>query len=63
LYEIDGSVASPTPNSIVLGDPSATITVGWPSFDIRTKQIIVGTEDARVYGVSIPLKSPSQSSP
>jgi ELWxxDGT repeat protein/uncharacterized repeat protein (TIGR03803 family) len=51
LDAASGSVAG----AVALGDPAVAKTVGAPSFDVVTGQVIVGTDGGAVYSVTAPF--------
>jgi len=51
LDAASGSVAG----GVALGDPAVAKTVGAPSFDVVTGQVIVGTDEGAVYSVTAPF--------
>jgi len=52
LYQLEISVA-PVITSVLLGD--GTATVGSPAMDAAAEIAYVGTEDGRLYSVTLPL--------
>jgi hypothetical protein len=55
LYEIDVTVAAPSPKWIELGDSAVPKTVGAPGYDVQSGRLIVGTDEGRIYSVEVPL--------
>jgi uncharacterized repeat protein (TIGR01451 family) len=55
LYQYDSSVLAPEPFPIQLGDPVIPKTIGSPGFDVKIGQIIVGSDEGRIYTISVPL--------
>ena len=55
VFAIDSLSASPTPVPLVVGDPTVDKTLGSPSYDIGSSHLVLGSDQGRVFAVSIPF--------
>jgi outer membrane protein assembly factor BamB len=55
VYSIDAMNATPSPSTVILGDPAVSKIVGSPTVDTINQVLVVGTDQGLVYSVLLPF--------